>query len=214
MADMESILISLCEDTNASNAVCKTRGKHTQNKGKRRQLKHPLENWQVLAQDSERLWTFHYSNKKNILYRSFRNEWHQQGSFTFDCHQGMNVRTFGYEKFESTTDLPLDSVPVDEFNAVTGWRISFYQQLVIPTKPIVPIKSFLDHLFNQQDHIAQYYTEVEFHIAPIALYEQLKSTRIALIGTDGGAIPLKGISGFAVADDDGNILLNCYRQPS
>jgi hypothetical protein len=86
----------------------------------------------------------------------------------------------------------LDSVPVNVFDAVTGWRISFYQQLDIPHKPTVIIDTFIEHLLNQQEHIAQYYTEVVYHTTPIAIYEQLKSTRTALVATDGGAIPLKG----------------------
>jgi hypothetical protein len=100
------------------------------------------------------------------------------------------------------------------FNAITGWIISFYQQLDIPQKPIVTTNSFMDHLLNQQEHIAQYYTEVLFHIAPIAIYEQLKSTRTALIATDGGEILMKGSIGFAIADEDGNLLLTYYGQPS
>jgi hypothetical protein len=111
----------LCEDTNNNkNNTCAIGRKHIQEIGKRKRLKQPLGNWRILAKDSERLWPFYYSNKKNILYRSFRKEWHQQGSYTFDCHQGTNDETFDYEKFESTTELPLDSVPVDMFDAVTG----------------------------------------------------------------------------------------------
>ena len=72
----------------------------------------------------------------------------------------------------------------------------------------------MDYLLNQQEHIAQYYTEVVYHTTPIAIYEHLKSTRTALIATDGGAIPLKGSIGFAIADEEGNILLTCYGQPS
>ena len=210
----KAFLNTLCADKDESKDIRKTKEMIKQDKGERLRLKQPLGDWKVLVQDSERLWPFYYSNDKNIRYRSYRKEWHKQGSFTFDCHQGTNDETFDYGKFDSTTTLPLDSVPVDVFDADTGWRISYYQQLDIPTKPTANIKSFLDHLYNQEEHIAQYYTEVEFHTTPVAVYEQLKSTRTALIATDGGAIPRKGSLGFAIADEEGIILLTCYGQPS
>lgn len=45
--------------------------------GKRMRLRLPLGDWLTKANDSERLWPFYYSNKNNVLYRSYRKEWHK-----------------------------------------------------------------------------------------------------------------------------------------
>ena len=42
----------------------------------------------------------------------------------------------------------------------------------------------------------------------------VKSTNKIIIATDGGAIQFKGSLGFVLADEDGEILLSCYGQPS
>ena len=42
----------------------------------------------------------------------------------------------------------------------------------------------------------------------------VKSTNKIIIATDGGAIQFKGSLGFVHADEDGEILLSCYGQPS
>jgi hypothetical protein len=49
---------------------------------------------------------------------------------------------------------------------------------------------------------------------PHEIYEILKSTQKVNIATDGGAMPFEGSIGFVSADDEGNILLTCYGQPS
>jgi hypothetical protein len=49
---------------------------------------------------------------------------------------------------------------------------------------------------------------------PHKIYEILKSTQKVNIATDGGAIQFKVLIGFVSADEEGNILLTCYGQPS
>jgi hypothetical protein len=70
------------------------------------------------------------------------------------------------------------------------------------------------YIRHQEEHISRYYTQLEFLMVPIKIYELLKSTKKVLIATDGGAIPMKGSIGFVVADEDGTILLMCFGQPS
>ena len=56
---------------------------------------------------------------------------------------------------------------------------------------------------------------MDFLAVPIEIYEVMKSTnKVNIIATDGGAIQYKGSLGFVIADEDGEILLSCYRQPS
>jgi hypothetical protein len=74
--------------------------------------------------------------------------------------------------------------------------------------------TFMEFLMAQEEHITQYYTQIEFLTTPVTIYELFKSTNKVNIATDGGAIPLKGSLGFVFADGEGTILLSCYGQPS
>jgi ribonuclease HI len=74
--------------------------------------------------------------------------------------------------------------------------------------------TFMEYLLSQEEHISQYYAQIEFLMVPMKIYELFKSTKRVLIATDGGAIPFKGSIGFVFADEDGNILLTCFGQPS
>ena len=183
--------------------------------GSRLRLRIPLGDWLIQANDSERLWPFYYSNSNNVLYRSYRKEWHTQGVFSFDCHQGADSETFAFAQYDNIHRLPEDAIPVDVFAATDGWRISFYQALDLgeETQNTTPT-SFLSALMQQPVHISQYYTQIDFHTVPVQIYEQLKTTGTIYIATDGGAIPFKGSLGFVLADKEGNILLTCYGQPA
>jgi hypothetical protein len=72
----------------------------------------------------------------------------------------------------------------------------------------------MDYLRTQEEHISQYYTQIDFLMVPYDIYKMFKLTNKVNIATDGGAIPLKGSLGFVFADEEGNILLTCYGQPS
>jgi hypothetical protein len=110
--------------------------------------------------------------------------------------------------------LPEDTVPIYIMDTEEGWRMS--GQLLIMKKAIrrTTPASFMKYLMTQEEHISQHYTQIEFDIVPIKLYELLKSPNKVLIATDGGAIPLKGLLEFIVADEEGTILAKCYGQPS
>jgi hypothetical protein len=72
----------------------------------------------------------------------------------------------------------------------------------------------MDYILCQEEYISQYYTQIEFLMVPHKIYKLLKSTNKVNIATDRGAIPLRGSIGFVFADEEGNILLTCYGQPS
>mgnify|MGYP002632820832 CR=1 FL=1 len=183
--------------------------------GTRMRLKEKLGDWNKTATESERLWPFYYSDEKDTLYRSYREEWHRQGEFNYDCHTRNDKNTYEYTTTENIKALPEDAVPsVDAMDTIEGWRMS--GQLIITEKITTRPKatSFQEYIRYQDDHISQYYTQIEFLTAPIKIYELLKSTKKVLIATDGGAIPMKGSIGFVLADDDGNILLTCFGQPA
>jgi hypothetical protein len=67
--------------------------------GTRMRLKLKLGDWNKTAQASERLWPFYYSKKKDMLYMSYREEWHRQEEFNYDCH----TRIYNIRKHKSAT---------------------------------------------------------------------------------------------------------------
>ena len=83
------------------------------------------------------------------------------------------------------------------------------------TKAVARCKNatFMDYLMSQEEHVSQYYTEIDFLEVPVKRYEMIKSTNKVNIATDRGAIQFKGSLGFVVADENGEILLSCYGQP-
>jgi hypothetical protein len=95
-----------------------------------------------------------------------------------------------------------------------GWRVSGHLPMMTWEKKTVQNGTFMEYLLSQEEHISQYYEQIEFLMVPMKIYELFKSTKRVLIATDGGAIPLKGSLGFIFADEDGNILLTCFGQPS
>ena len=67
----------------------------------------------------------------------------------------------------------------------------------------------MDFLMRQDEDVSQYYTQPEFHVVQYQIQELFKSTNKVIVATDGGAIPLKGLLGFVISDEDGTILLTC-----
>jgi hypothetical protein len=91
--------------------------------GTRLRPQEKLGDWNIRANESERLWPFYYSKKNDILYRSYRKDWHRQGVFTFDCHTRNDKNTYEYVPSENNKLLPEDAVPVDAMDTNTGWRM-------------------------------------------------------------------------------------------
>jgi hypothetical protein len=189
-------------------------GRMTREIGKRMGLIIKLGDWNIPANESERMWPFYYSCTKDILYRSYREKWHQQGKFYYDCHNRNNNKTYDYTPTENINYLPADAVPTDVMDMTEGWRLSGHLPMMTEEKKPVHKGTFMEYLLSQEEHISQYYAQIEFSMVPMKIYELFKSTKRVLIATDGGAIPLKGSLGFVFADEEGTILLTCFRLPA
>jgi hypothetical protein len=76
---------------------------------------------------------------------------------------------------------------VDAMDTNNGWRMSG-QLLIInkeKTKTRTRNDTFQKYIRHQEEHISQYYTQLEFLTVPIKIYELLKTTKKVLIATDG-----------------------------
>jgi hypothetical protein len=189
-------------------------GTTTREVGQRMRLTILLGNWNILASESERMWPFYYSNETDTLYRSYREEWHRNGEFYYDCHTMTDNDTYNYVRPGNVKLLPEDASPTDVMDTDVGWRVSEHLPMRVKETKKTTTVSFMDYVRTQEKHISQYYTQIDFLVAPHEIYEIVKSTKKVNIATDGGAIPLKGSLGFVFADEEGNILLMCHGQPS
>jgi hypothetical protein len=95
-----------------------------------------------------------------------------------------------------------------------GWQISICQPMMQTSSTTRRKETFQEHVRSQEEHISQYYTQIDFLTVPFTIYELIKSTKRILIATDGGAIPKKGSLGFVFADEDGKILLTYFGKPA
>jgi hypothetical protein len=110
--------------------------------------------------------------------------------------------------------LPDDASPADVMDTENRWRVTTHLPMTTRNTRRKSPETFMEYLMTQEEHISQYYTQVEFDIVPIQLYRMLKSTNKVLLATDGGAIPLKESLGFVISDEEGTILIKCFGQPS
>jgi hypothetical protein len=94
------------------------------------------------------------------------------------------------------------------------WQISVHSPITKLESDKETHETFMDYLLCQEEYITQYYTHIDFLTVPHKIYELFRSTNKVNIATDGEAIPLKGSLGFVFADEEGNILLTFYGQPS
>jgi hypothetical protein len=99
-------------------------GRMTGEIGQRIQLRILLGNWNILANESERLWPFYYSHDTDSLYRSYREEWHRNGDFYYDCHTMTDNDTYEYVPSRNVKTLPNDASPTDVMDTEVGWRVS------------------------------------------------------------------------------------------
>jgi hypothetical protein len=123
--------------------------------------------------------------------------------------------TYNYVQSGNVKLLPKDASPTDVMDTDKGWRVSGHLPMRNKETKIEVTVNFMDYIKTQEEHVTQYYTQIDFIRVPHEIYELIKSTKKVLIATDGGAIPsMKGSIGFLIADEDGNILLTCFRQPA
>ena len=189
-------------------------GRTTREMGTRMRLRKSLGDWRILANESERLWPFYYSHNTDTLYRSYREEWHRNGKFYYDCHTMTENDTYDYVPSGNVPILPDDASPTDVMDTEDGWRVSTHLPMMTRNTQRKTSETLKEYIMTQEDHISQYYTQIEFLSPPVTIYELLKSSNKVHIATDGGAIPLKGSLGFVFADNEGTILLTCFGQPS
>jgi hypothetical protein len=189
-------------------------GRTTSEVGHRLRLRVPLGDWSILANESERLWPFYYSHDTDTLYRSYREEWHRNGEFYYDCHTMADNDTYNYVQSGDVKLLPKDASPTDVMDTAEGWRVSGHLPMRNKETKMEVTTTFKDYIKTQEEHVTQYYTQIEFIRVPHEIYELLKSTKKVLIANDGRAIPMQGSIGFVIADEDGNILLTCFGQPA
>ncbi|OEU09351.1 hypothetical protein FRACYDRAFT_248200 [Fragilariopsis cylindrus CCMP1102] len=104
-------------------------GRMTGEIGQRMRLMKPLGDWLVQANDSERLWPFYYSEDTDVLYRSYRKEWHTNGEYYYDCHMIADNDTYNYVPEGNVERLPNDATPADVMETEEGWRIANHHQV-------------------------------------------------------------------------------------
>jgi hypothetical protein len=121
---------------------------------------------------------------------------------------------YNYVQSGNVKLLPKDASPTDVMDTDEGWRVSGHLPMRNKETKIEVIANFMDYIKTQEEHVTQYYTQIDFIRVPHEIYELLKSTKKVLIATDGGAIPMKGSIRFLIADEDGNILLTSFGQPA
>ena len=92
-------------------------------------LRTQLGPWKISYESSDRLWTFYYSHKKNILYRSYQLHWWDHCKYQYDAHQGDDPEIFLFQKFTTVTTLPDDAVPCNAINEQKGWLVLDHQPL-------------------------------------------------------------------------------------
>ena len=102
-------------------------GRMTGEIGQRMRLMKPLGNWLILANDSEWLRPFYYSEETYILYRSYRKNWEKNGEFYYDCHKIADNDTYNYKPDGNMETLPKDASPTGVMDTEGGWRISNHQ---------------------------------------------------------------------------------------
>ena len=70
------------------------------------------------------------SEETDILYRSYRKEWHNNEEYHYDCHRTTEHDTFNYTQTGKVTKLTEDASPTDVMDTDDGWRISMHQPVI------------------------------------------------------------------------------------
>ena len=82
-----------------------------------------LGQWTTTIHTSKRLWPFYYSPTTGILYRGYRDEWHDNAKYQFDEFERDDDDVFAFEPEVRNVELkymPNDAVPVDIATAREG----------------------------------------------------------------------------------------------
>lgn len=195
-------------------------------------IKLELGNWLVHWNESDRLWPFYYASQSDSLYKSYRQQWHSHDEYQYERYEGhASDPVYSFEPIQNSfhTDeeseikvlekvltLPDDAVPCDVTDSSgKGWGI--VPHYCITSKAQANIESpenFENFIRQQPEFISQYYSHIEFYHSKFHLFDQIDEDNTILIASDGGAIPNQALIGFVIADDQGNIFVTCWGQPS
>jgi hypothetical protein len=107
----------------------------------------------------------------DTLYRSYREEWHRNGKFYYDYHTMTDNDTYDYVQSGNVPLLPVDASPADVMDTEDGWRITTHLPMMPrSTYRRIPA-TFMEYLMAQEEHITQYYTQIDFLTTPVTIYE-------------------------------------------
>ena len=101
-----------------------------------------------------------------ILYRGYRDEWHDHTKYQFDKYECNADDVFAFEPGARNVELkyiPTDAVPVDIATALHGWIICHYYTLrphpvITETAPPTDLTHFIT---SQPAYISQYYANIK-----------------------------------------------------
>ena len=100
--------------------------------GSTKRLFQSLGQWTTTIHTSQRLWPFYYSSTTEILYRGYREDWHDNMKYQFDECERDDDDVFAFEPEERNVELkyiPNDAVSVDIATARHGWIICQFHTL-------------------------------------------------------------------------------------
>ena len=177
------------------------------------QLIKSLGKWTTTIHSSQRIRPFYYSSTTNILYRGYRDDWHENTKYQFDEYEYNDDNVFDFVLIVRNVELkyiPNDTIPVDTASARQGWKVCLFQTL--KPQPIAPASptDLVKFVKSQPAYISQYYTNIKREIPEAEVYKVLKYTKKILIATEGGAKVFKGSLGFVITDAKHRVLISCY----
>jgi hypothetical protein len=145
-------------------------GRMTQEVGQRMRLRKSLGDWNILANESERMWPFYYSHNTDTLYGSYREKWHRNGDFYYDCHTMTDNDTYDYITSGNVKYLPEDASLIDVMDTAEEWRVSGHLPMRKNVTTEAMTETFMDYLGTQDKHISQYYNQIDFLMVPYDIY--------------------------------------------
>ena len=85
--------------------------------------------WTTTIHTSQRLWPLYYSRKTGILYRGYRDEWHDHMKYQFDEYKQNDDDVFAVDPEARNVELkyiPNDAIPVNIATARHGWIVCHF----------------------------------------------------------------------------------------
>jgi hypothetical protein len=85
---------------------------------------------------------------------------------------------------------------LDVMDTEKGWRVSQHLPMRVKETKKITAGNFMDYLRTQEEHIAQYYTQIEFLMVPHEIYATLNRIPVitSILGTDFRVLFYGGVS--------------------